>query len=87
MIYPRDSFAHLWEKQALNLCEAAKENKKIQAIQCLDEGIIPADASPVQLRGWTALHYACKFGHFEMALFLIYHAANLYKQNDAKKLR
>lgn len=84
-IIPRDNFFTIQSTQANQLCVAAKNNSIDLLIKYIDEGITHVNASPKNAKGWTPLHYACKFGNYDAAQLLINNGANLYQKNEAGK--
>ncbi|WED44245.1 ankyrin repeat domain-containing protein [Legionella cardiaca] len=82
-IYPRDNFHDLQQKQATQLCMAAKKNDIPALIKLIDEGITHVNVSPNNAKGCTPLHYACLAGSFEAAYLLIKNGGDLLKTNDA----
>jgi hypothetical protein len=85
VIIPRDNFFNLQFVQANQLCVAAQKNQIDLLIKYIDDGITNVNVSPTNAKGWTPLHYACKFGNFAIARLLINNGANLYQPNDAGK--
>lgn len=84
-IYARDNYKIIQEKQSLQLCIAARENKFEDVIKHINGGIIGVNISPPSAKGWTALHYACRLKHFELAILLINNGADLFQKNDIGK--
>lgn len=82
-IYARDSYQSLHATQSTQLCVAAKKNDISALIKLIDAGVIGVDVAPASTKGWTPLHYACKFGSFAAALLLIQNGADLLQKNDA----
>lgn len=82
-IYARDRYQDLQAAQSTQLCIAAKKNDTAALIKLIDEGITGVNVAPANAKGWTSLHFACKFGNLEAAFLLIQNGANLFQKNDA----
>lgn len=82
-IYARDSYQELSNKQSNLFCIASKNNDIAGLIKLIDNGITDVNGSPSNAKGWTPLHYACKMGHYDVALLLIQNGANLLQKNAA----
>ncbi|MDR3502643.1 MAG: ankyrin repeat domain-containing protein [Legionella sp.] len=82
-IYARDNYQYLQATQSNQLCVAAKKNDIPALIKLIDDGVTGVNVAPANTKGWTPLHFACKFGNFEAALLLIQNGADLFQKNDA----
>ncbi len=84
-LIPRDSFFNIQAKEANTLCVAARDNKIELIKKAIDTGITNVNVAPKNTKGWAPLHFACKQGHYDVALLLIDHGADLFQKNDLGK--
>lgn len=77
-----DAFPVMKKQQIHALCAAARDGKKDEVIRLLDNGIIDITMCSDEISRWTALHFACKMGHFECAKILVQNGADIHQKNS-----
>lgn len=84
-LYFRDDYASIQQKEAKAICMAARDDKRQDIIDLIDNGITPVDTLFKSAQEWTALHFACKKGHLDIAKLLIMNGADIAKKNNKGK--
>ena len=65
----KDATAQLYQKRLLTLLPMIRDGADV-------------DVSPVEMKGNTALHYACGMGNLELVQWLVEHGADVNKRTN-----